>query len=152
MKTFAAALAVTSLVSLAAACETVGTDADPTHTGTEFVATLDGQAEVPPGDPNGSGEFAVWVDPAMGRVCYTLGTAGISTPTMAHIHKGDAHSSGPVVVPLTTPVHNLSDTCTPVSADVANQIIADPDDYYVNVHTADYPQGAIRAQLMRPKK
>lgn len=124
--------------------------ADSTHTGTELVGTLNGTVEVPPGDPDGTGKFAVWVDPAKGRVCYSLSTSGISTPTMAHIHRGAVKTAGPVAVPLTTPVHDLTDTCTPVAAALAKEIVADPAGFYVNVHTKDHPAGAIRAQLKRP--
>ena len=151
MKTVSAVLALSLLAPALAACATTGVPAaNPMHTGTPLIATLDGKAEVPPGDPDGTGEFAGWFDPAMGRVCYTLGTASITTPTMAHIHQGDAQTAGPVVIALQTPVHNLSDTCTPASPALLQQIIANPSAYYVNVHTADYPKGAIRAQL-KPK-
>jgi hypothetical protein len=150
MKTRSAVLAVSALAPALAACATVGA-ANPLHTGTALVATLDGKAEVPgPGDPDATGEFAAWVDPAMQRICYTLGTASLGTPTMAHIHRGDAQTAGPVVVPLQNPVHNISDACTMVSADLANEIVANPAAFYVNVHTADLPKGAIRAQLKRP--
>jgi hypothetical protein len=151
MKLFAAALATATLGSILAACATTAAGTNPHHTGTALIATLDGKAEVPgPGDPDGTGEFAAWVDPAMGRVCYTLGTASIGTPTMAHIHRGDPQVAGPVVVPLQTPTHDIADACTPVAAALANEIVADPAAFYVNVHTADLPKGAIRAQLKRP--
>jgi hypothetical protein len=86
----------------------------------------------------------------MGRICYTLGVGSLANPTAAHIHRGDAQTAGPVVVPLANPAHDISDTCTPVAPALINEIIANPAGFYVNVHTTQYPKGAIRAQLKRP--
>jgi hypothetical protein len=150
-RTICAVLALSTL----AACATTGggsAAANPTHTGTPLVATLDGKAEVPgPGDPDGNGEFSGWFDPAMGRVCYTLGVGSLANPTMAHIHRGAAQVAGPPVVVLANPAQNIADTCQPVAAALVSEIIANPAGFYVNVHTKDHPSGAIRAQLMRPK-
>lgn len=156
MKPFTVLLAVSTASAALAACATTAAGgagpANPTHTGTPLVATLDGKAEVPgPGDPNGNGEFSGWFDAAKGRICYTLGVGSLSSPTMAHIHRGDAQTAGPVVVALANPVHDISDTCTPVASALINEIVANPSAFYVNVHTTQYPKGAIRAQLMHPK-
>jgi hypothetical protein len=142
--------AVVFLTVLTAACTTAGGGPAPTHTGTPLVATLDGKAEVPgPGDPNGNGEFSGWFDAAKGQVCYTLGVGSLASPTMAHIHRGDAQTAGPVVVPLANPVHDIADTCTPVAPALVSEILANPAGFYVNVHTTQYPKGAIRAQLSK---
>ena len=77
------------------------------------------------------------------------GTGSLATPTMAHIHQGDAQVAGPVVVALQAPVQNIADTCTQAAPALISQIVANPSGYYVNVHTADFPKGAIRAQLKR---
>jgi hypothetical protein len=151
MKTLTAVFALSALAPALAACATTAADAaNPTHTGTPLVATLDGKAEVPGlGDANGTGEFAGWFDAAQGRVCYTLGIASLANPTMAHIHRGAAQVAGPVVVPLANPAQNIADTCTPVAAALVNEIVANPAGFYVNVHTKEHPSGAIRAQLKR---
>nr|WP_166175238.1 CHRD domain-containing protein [Altererythrobacter segetis] len=152
MKIVSAALALTALAPALAACATTAAGgANPTHTGTPLIATLDGKAEVPgPGDPNGTGEFTGWFDPAMGRICYTLGVASLASPTMAHIHRGAAQVAGPPVVVLANPAQNISDTCQPVAPALISEIVANPSAFYVNVHTTEHPGGAIRAQLMRP--
>lgn len=152
MKTLTAVLALAALAPALGACATTaGAAADPTHTGTALVATLDGKAEVPgPGDPNGNGEFSGWFDPAMGRVCYTLGVGSLANPTAAHIHRGAAQVAGPPVVVLATPTQNIADTCQPVAPALISEIVANPAGFYVNVHTKEHPSGAIRAQLMRP--
>ena len=151
MKTLTAVIALSALAPTLAACATTAAGTDPTHTGTPLVATLDGKAEVPgPGDPNGNGEFSGWFDPAMGRICYTLGVGSLASPTMAHIHRGAAQVAGPVVVALANPAHNIADTCQAVAPALISEIVANPSAFYVNVHTTAHPSGAIRAQLMRP--
>jgi predicted small secreted protein len=151
MKTIAALIALSALAPTLAACATPAGAGHGTRTGTPLVATLDGKAEVPgPGDANGTGEFSGWFDPAMGRICYTLGVGSLANPTMAHIHRGDAQVAGPVVVALANPAQNISDTCQPVAPALISEIIANPKGFYVNVHTKEHPAGAIRAQLQRP--
>jgi hypothetical protein len=153
MKTVTAVLASSALALALGACATTaaGGGANPLHTGTALVATLDGKAEVPgPGDADGNGEFSGWFDPAMGRICYTLGVGSLASPTMAHIHRGAAQVAGPVVVALANPAHNISDQCTPAAPALISEIIANPAAFYVNVHTTSHPSGAIRAQLQRP--
>lgn len=120
------------------------------HFGT-FATGLSGAEEAPgPGDPNGKGWASVDVYDA-GLVCYTLKVQGIETPTMAHIHVGAAGTAGPVVVDLRIDLAgqrgNRLSYCANASEEVAAAIRANPAAYYVNVHNATYPGGAIRGQL-----
>jgi hypothetical protein len=109
---------------------------------------LTGGAEVPgPGADKGMGEATLTFDSDKAQVCYMLHSMGTDTPTMAHIHKGAAGVAGGVVVPLTAPANGKSEGCAPLAADAMADIIAHPADYYVNVHTAAFPKGAIRGQL-----
>ena len=56
------------------------------------------------GDPDGTGTSAFLIDLDKNRLCYTLQAANIPLPaTAAHIHRGDASISGPVVIPFTQP-------------------------------------------------
>jgi hypothetical protein len=112
----------------------------------ELVTQLTGAAEVPgPGDPDGSGEATITVDLATSEVCWSLSVSQINPAIAAHIHIGSATVAGPVVAPLTPP-DPTSSGCQ-IDAALAAAIVADPANYYVNVHTADYPAGAIRGQL-----
>lgn len=108
---------------------------------------MTGAAEVPAGDPDGTGTASVTIDAAKGQVCYTLSVAGIDTATMAHIHKGAPGVAGPVVVPLDPPATGSSTGCKPVDPAVITAILATPSDYYVNIHNAAFPKGALRGQL-----
>lgn len=114
-------------------------------------AHLSGGAEKPnPGDPDGAGHATVKVDTAKNEVCYTLSVEKIAAATMAHIHKAPADAAGPVAVPLTKPDEaGKSSGCATVAPEVAKDIAANPGGYYVNVHNAEFPPGAVRGQLAK---
>ena len=116
-----------------------------------FTTPLSGGEEAPgPGDPNGKGWASLDVYNA-GLVCYTLKLQGIEAPAAAHIHEAPAGTAGPVVVDLridlATSRGNQLTYCAPASEAVTADIRANPADYYVNVHNATYPGGALRGQL-----
>ncbi len=115
----------------------------------ELRSSLTGIQEVPgPGDSDGSGTAVVRARPADAQVCWTLNVRGIDPATAAHIHRGPAGTAGPPVVPLATPDSaGRSEGCASVEQDVALDIAYRPFDYYVNVHTAAFPAGAVRGQL-----
>jgi hypothetical protein len=100
----------------------------------------------PGGDAAGSGVATVTVDPAVPQACYNVSTS-LTNATMAHIHKGAAGASGPVAVPFKNPTDGKTQGCAAVSQELANDLLAHPADYYVNVHTPQFPMGAIRGQL-----
>jgi hypothetical protein len=116
-------------------------------TPTTYKTSLTGPAEVPPAPAAGHGTATVTIDTAKGQLCYELSATGSDTPTMAHVHKGATGVAGPVVVPLDPPAKGSSKGCAIASADALAAIAADPSGYYVNVHTAKYPKGAMRGQL-----
>jgi hypothetical protein len=109
---------------------------------------LTGAAEVPgPGDPDGSGTAGITVNPGQAEICYSLEVSGIAPATAAHIHVGTVGVAGPIVVPLEPPSDGASDACAAVDRELALAIIKDHANYYVNVHNAEYPAGALRGQL-----
>lgn len=118
--------------------------------GRKLTTTLSGAAEVPgPGDTDGKGTFTARVNPGQGQVCYTLTVAMIAAPTAAHIHRGATGVAGPVVVALKAPTNGASKACVTVTRELAMALIKDPQDYYVNVHNAAFPSGAVRGQLAK---
>jgi hypothetical protein len=108
---------------------------------------LSGAAEVPAGDPNGSGKVRIFYDMKEGLLCWSLTVKGIGTAFAAHIHRASAGQAGQIVVPMTPPVNGGSKGCTGTSRALIRDIAAHKDRYYVNVHTEAYPGGAIRGQL-----
>ena len=125
------------------------TEADSVH----FKATLSGAAEVPgPGDADGKGQSNLFLNQEAGQVCFSIVVSDITLPaSAAHIHVGRAGVAGPVVVPLTPPDETgVSSGCvSDVDPALIQAIIAKPANYYVNVHTTDFPAGAVRGQLSK---
>jgi hypothetical protein len=146
-----AALGIATAVGLASAG-----GAGAAHEGLVVHGDLTGRAEVANdatnsgivGDPNGRGE-AYFFSTSGTNICYVIEVDKIAPAAMAHIHKGDAGTNGPVVVNLSPPTNGTSAGCVEgLAAGLAADITKfNPSDYYVNVHNADFPGGAIRAQL-----
>lgn len=135
------------------------------HTNTLLETTLDGRSEVGPdnriaGDPNGTGGVYVFgVDGDPTTLCYVLTVDKIDPATAAHIHEAGAGQNGGVVVNLAAPGDGNAADCLSegevlpsgapafVGDTTAAEILENPEDYYVNVHNAEYPNGALRGQL-----
>ena len=121
----------------------------------DFDARMDGASEVPgPGDPDGKGEAEIEIDVDAGEVCFEFEWEDIATPTAGHIHAGAAGVAGPIVVDLlggASPDALESDdeyeACVPGDAEVLEAIVANPDQYYANLHNPRFPAGAVRGQL-----
>jgi Ca2+-binding RTX toxin-like protein len=156
-RTLTALIAVTALVLTTGL--TLGTasgeeeeeEAMPVRT---FVATLSGANEIGPtgapgvGDPDGSGTATVQL---VGEttVCWSITVKDVLLPGVgAHIHRAPAGANGPIVVPLANPnLQGMSAGCVTAEAALVAAIEAQPANYYVNVHTRDFPAGAVRGQL-----
>jgi CHRD domain len=115
-----------------------------------FNATLTGAAETPViGDPDGSGQAVVAVDATGDRACVYTSVAAIDLPAAAaHIHSGASGVAGPVVIPLTAPAVAVSASCGKPTAGIISALLASPTGHYVNIHTAPFPGGALRGQLV----
>jgi hypothetical protein len=119
--------------------------------GRPLSAVLTGAAEVPgPGDPDGSGTAFITLNPGLGEICFELSVTGIAPATAAHIHLAPVGVAGPVVVPLAPPSSGVSSGCiSGLPREGVKAILQDPAAYYVNVHNAEYPAGALRGQLSK---
>ena len=118
-------------------------------TAARFTAALAGASERPDaGDPDAHGTATIAVDENKGEVCYDLAVTGMKA-TAAHIHEGGPNDAGPIVVNFTPPgPDGKSQGCTkPADKDSVTKIVQKPSAYYVNVHSAEFPQGAVRGQL-----
>jgi predicted Ser/Thr protein kinase len=112
--------------------------------GTTFNVPLSSSAEVPTSvSTSSSGTANVTIDGT--KVCWAFTLHGVDNPSAAHIHNGGPTVSGPVVVPLGAAFAQSG--CTTAPENVTNAILASPTSYYVNVHSAKYPDGAVRGQL-----
>ena len=86
---------------------------------------------------------------ASSEVCWELSVSTITLPAAAaHIHEGARGVAGPVVVPLSAPdAGGAASGCVTADAALMTRIMQSPDNFYVNVHTSDFPAGAVRGQL-----
>jgi hypothetical protein len=122
-----------------------------------FTIELSGAAEVCPTAPGtcggpGTGTAVITIDRNARTLCYTITTQNVALPLVAaHIHVAPVGQAGPVVIPLfTQPVNaaTAGPTClTDLDKNLLKAIIRNPENYYVNVHNAVFPNGAVRGQL-----
>ena len=106
-------------------------------------AEMTGAEEVPgPGDPDGKGSAAVVVDDTANTVCFELTYSGLGKVTAAHIHTGAKGVAGPPAVTL-----KGDKGCVNVDPTTVKALRDDPGSHYVNIHTDEFPKGAIRGQL-----
>jgi hypothetical protein len=88
---------------------------------------------------------------------FTVNNKSGETYTRAHIHKAAAGVNGPILwdfLEAGNPVASISDqpsqlrgVARPRAAAVLADLLAHPDQYYVNVHSTVFPGGAMRGQL-----
>lgn len=151
------ALAAGAAVVATAAAASADIDAARGARHIAVVATvLTGAQEIPgPGDDDGRGAFAAVI--RGDRLCYALAATRIEPAAAAHIHAAPSGVAGGIVVGLTPP-NRASHGCITAVDDSQNStetltdselaaIVASPDQFYVNVHNAPFPAGAIRGQL-----
>ena len=125
--------------------------------GRTFTTTLTGEAEVTAegvpnqGDLDGEGTARITLNQGQGEVCFDIQVSDITLPaTGAHIHVGASTTTGGVVVGLTPPDEDgTSSGCVSADPALIKAIRQNPENYYVNVHTTDFPGGAVRGQLSK---
>jgi hypothetical protein len=113
----------------------------------ELSAKLKGTSEVPKGAPKGHGIVNLTLSASKGTVCWKFeGVGGFDKATAAHIHKAPIRKAGPVVVPFGKSFKAKG--CVKAAKSLIEAMESHPNAYYVNVHSAKYPAGAIRGQLV----
>ncbi|MEO7190889.1 MAG: CHRD domain-containing protein [Vicinamibacterales bacterium] len=169
----ALAIPVLALTLAVAACDDK-TPTSPSVNPPKFTATLLSTNEVPPvsaasPESNGTGTVTITFNltkDAAGTV--TAATADFSGTfsgfpngtalTAAHIHPGAAGANGSPLVSLglgggeitfPTGTGSLTKNAISMSVDQANTILANPNGFYFNIHTAANPGGVARGQLVR---
>jgi CHRD domain/PEP-CTERM motif len=116
----------------------------PAHAAIDsYVAFLLGANEVAAGDPDGSGIGQVAIDNVANTVTWSILALNIAPVTLAHIHQAPAGLNGPVKVDFNAMLTG-SGLFDP---DLALITPATASGFYINVHTAAFPGGAIRGQL-----
>lgn len=134
-----------------------------------YAAPLSGKNEVPPTESSATGESDI-AAPANGNIKYRINITGISNATGAHIHMAKSGENGDVVADLlNSPTSKHKDTAFgmiirgnitesglkgPLQGKTIDDLAAamDEGDTYVNVHTANNPDGEIRGQIINEEK
>ena len=149
-----------SFLASAAVIATAALAQPPDQGGRKFTTIMTGAQEVNAthptggaGDPDGSGTASITVNVGQQRVCWDITVNNIASPTRAHIHHAPALQNGGIVVGFFESTNVALNGCTPTTQPVERRLLMDiiqhPQNYYVNVHNAEFTGGAIRGQLAK---
>ena len=135
-------------------------DSTASSSSTSYVAALSGAREIPAVRSTASG-LAEFVRSGT-ALEYTVSASGFATPlAVGHIHIGGTGDIGPVIVPFVivaqsgTVAHgsiDLSRAVTQGNITISSdslRALFDNGNAYVNLHTAAYPGGELRGQIVR---
>ena len=110
-----------------------------------FTAVLDGAQQVPPVETAASGRAWFSYDASRRELSFLIESADLSSPeSAAHIHKAPAGENGDVISGL--PEGNPKEGSITLSEEDAAALLAGG--LYVNIHSADHPDGEIRGQIL----
>ena len=141
-------LSVFVVAAIAASLMLVGSGASAASSTVVLRTSLSGANVFPgPGDPDGSGKAILLVRPSKGQICFRLAVRKIGDAGGAHIHPGEAGTANPPIIALIPPDPTSHGCINDLDTGVLTQIVENPSAYYVNVHTPDFPGGAVRGQL-----
>ena len=132
--------------------------------GETFSASLFGNDEVPPTQSTATGLAKFQTDQNGTRVSYWLNITGLNEITGAHIHNGSAGQNGDILVTLSGPesAQNAENAVISLKGNITNDKLQGPlagkelselvglmsdGTVYVNVHTGEFKDGAIRGQI-----
>ena len=122
--------------------------------GAVFIGDMRGVREVPgPGHSSALGSFVVSINGSRDLLSYAIATTGLLNISASHIHgpNGSEGVAAGVFVGLAAGseyVNGQAQGTVPITPQQAAAIIANPANFYVNVHSTDFPAGAIRGQLV----
>ncbi|MFI7610891.1 CHRD domain-containing protein [Nonomuraea terrae] len=87
------------------------------------------------------------------RLYFLVQWKNVAKPTAFHIHRGKAGVNGPVVIDLLANGKTRGNTSVGSvvvkDAGVLNGIKANPKNWYANLHTKQFADGAVRGQLVK---
>jgi hypothetical protein len=111
-----------------------------------FKATMNGASESTPNSSTATGTATLIFNTTTKIFTITV-THTIAAPTNGHIHKGAIGVSGAPVFPFSSFTSPIS--YTSVALDATQEADLNAELYYVNIHSAAFPGGEIRGQLIK---
>lgn len=135
------------------------------HTIIGFFANLSGSEEVPPNDSNATGIAVFLFNNDSSQLSYLVNTTGIEKISQSHIHNGSAGINGEAVAPLSDEksTSGKNNSTILIEDEIKNDDLRGPLDgkqiedlvahmsngsTYVNIHTDEFKDGAIRGQIV----
>jgi len=115
-----------------------------------FTGMLDSEQEVAEVNSEATGLATFNLSKSGMRVNYRVVVEGLTGPiAMAHLHNAPAGSDGPVIVDLGDGIDGnvISGSFDPTEFEGLMDLMMSGD-IYINVHTAEFPAGEVRGQLM----
>jgi len=146
MKVLFSLLATTALALGTISCDKDDDNPPPPNPNITFTATLDGASEVPANASTATGTATLVFNNSTKIFTVTVNHT-IAAATDAHIHVGAVGVSGPPVFPFPTLASPITYTSVALTTDQEADLMANL--YYVNIHTAAFPNGEIRGQLIK---
>lgn len=144
MKIIIRLLAISTILFGISSCDK--DDDTPPDPNVTFKATLTGAQEVPANASTATGDATLTFNTT--TKIFTLAvTHTIASPTNGHIHKAAVGVSGGVIFPFASFTSPISYTSPALDATQEADLNAGL--YYVNIHTAAFPNGEIRGQLIK---
>lgn len=126
-------------------------------TGGEVVrmrVAMNGLNEVDTVGSDGTATIRLRFNPSAGEACFSnlrlrdVLAEGEVAPTKLHLHAGVPSINGPVVVDFTDlAAQGKRRGCVSADPQLIQSIVNAPNSFYLNVHTATFPNGAVRGQL-----
>lgn len=113
---------------------------------TTFLATINGASEVPANGSTATGSANLSFNTTTKVFTVTITYNGV-TATAGHIHKAAVGVNGGVIFPITSLASPISYTSIPLDAAMEADLNANL--YYINIHSAAFPGGEIRGQLIK---
>lgn len=111
-----------------------------------FAADLSGAAEVPANDSAGKGKLEATLDTDTKVFTWTINYEGLSgDATGAHFHAAAEGAAGDVVVPIPDPLASPINGNATLTDEQVSQLQGGG--WYLNIHTAKFPDGEIRGQV-----
>jgi hypothetical protein len=142
MKHLIKILALTVFLTLIVSCAAD----DESNTNETYKATLSGANEATPNSSTATGTGTLTFNTTTKVFTLTV-THTLASPTAGHIHKGAVGISGPVVYPFSSLVSPITITSAALTTEQEADLTAGL--YYVNLHSAAFPGGEIRGNLIK---
>jgi len=118
-----------------------------------YAGELRGANETPPSGSSAVGAYFITIDTINKTLTWDV-TSNVANPTLAHIHPGAAGVANSPLINFATSASAFTNGRTSGTTSIAslsdaqfNDLITNPQNFYVNVHSTAKPGGEIRGQM-----